>query len=46
MGTANGLAPSASAPFRNLGALLADTPFDRNGTARVAPVDLGPIEVP
>jgi hypothetical protein len=46
MGTAQDFTPSASAPFRNLGALLPDTPYDRNGTARHAPVDLGPIEVP
>jgi hypothetical protein len=46
MGAASDFAPSASAPFRNLGALLADTPYDRSGVARHAPVDLGPIEVP
>jgi hypothetical protein len=46
MGAAKDFTPSASAPFRDLGALLPATPYDRSGIARHAPVDLGPIEVP
>jgi hypothetical protein len=46
MGSATDFTPSASAPFRDLGALLPATPADRAGKARRAPVDLGPIEVP
>ena len=38
--------PTASAPFLNLGMLLAIAPFDRGGSTRVAPVDLGPFEAP
>ncbi len=38
--------PTAGAPWRDVGALLADTPNDWDGTARAAPTDLGPVEVP
>jgi hypothetical protein len=37
-------APTATAPWLNLGDLLSDVPTDRAGTARRAPVDLGPYE--
>ena len=37
-------APSTTAPWLNLGALLSAVPTDRNGAARHAPVDLGPFE--
>jgi hypothetical protein len=37
-------APTPTAPWLNLGALLTTVPTDRNGAARQAPVDLGPFE--
>jgi len=37
-------APSATAPWLNQGSLLPEVPTDRDGTARHAPVDLGPYE--
>jgi hypothetical protein len=37
-------APTASAPWLDKGNLLPDAPTDRAGTARKAPVDLGPYE--
>jgi hypothetical protein len=37
-------APTASAPWLDLGTLLPEVPTDRAGTARHAPVDLGPYE--
>jgi hypothetical protein len=36
--------PNTTAPWLNLGNLLSDVPTDRAGTARHAPVDLGPYE--
>jgi hypothetical protein len=39
-----GFAPTATAPFLNLGNLLPEVPTDRAGTLRHAPVDLGPYE--
>ena len=36
--------PSAGAPFLDRGTLLPSAPLDRAGRARVAPVDLGPLE--
>ena len=38
------LAPTATAPWLNLGNLLPEVPTDRTGKARQAPVDLGPFE--
>ncbi len=38
--------PVGSAPFKNAGPLLPDALLDRVGNERVAPVDLGPFEVP
>ncbi|MEJ2039239.1 MAG: hypothetical protein P8X55_09925, partial [Desulfosarcinaceae bacterium] len=37
--------PSALAPFLNAGELLPDTPVDRDGVMRQAPVDIGPFEL-
>jgi len=37
-------APTATAPWLNQGNLLPEVPADRDGTARKAPVDLGPYE--
>ena len=37
-------APTATAPWLNLGTLLSDVPTDRNGAVRHEPVDLGPFE--
>ena len=37
-------APTAAAPWLDLGNLLRDVPVDRAGTVRHAPVDLGPYE--
>jgi hypothetical protein len=37
-------APSASAPWLDKGNMLPEVPVDRVGTARKAPVDLGPYE--
>jgi hypothetical protein len=37
-------APSATAPWLDLGNLLPEVPIDRAGTVRKAPVDLGPYE--
>ena len=37
-------APTSTAPRLDLGNLLSDAPTDRAGTARHAPVDLGPYE--
>ena len=42
----NGFRPSPEAPFLGKGMLSPDAPADRNGRARPAEVDLGPIEVP
>jgi hypothetical protein len=39
-----GFAPTATAPFLDLGNLLPEVLADRNGTLRHAPVDLGPFE--
>jgi hypothetical protein len=36
--------PSQTAPWLNRGALLDKVPFDREGTARTDPTDLGPFE--
>ena len=38
------LAPTATAPWLDLGNLLPEVPTDRTGKARKAPVDLGPFE--
>jgi hypothetical protein len=43
---ANDFTPRATAPFLNRAALSAFAPTDRNRVRRVAPVDLGPIELP
>ena len=37
-------APTATAPWLNLGNLVPEVPTDRAGTPRHAPVDLGPYE--
>ncbi len=37
-------APTATAPWLDQGNLLSQVPIDRDGTARTAPVDLGPYE--
>jgi hypothetical protein len=37
-------APAAGAPWLDKGNLLSEVPVDREGTARKAPVDLGPYE--
>ena len=37
-------APTSTAPWLNLGALLGTAPTDRDGATRHAPVDLGPFE--
>jgi hypothetical protein len=37
-------APTTTAPWLNLGALLSVVPTDRDGAVRHAPVDLGPFE--
>jgi hypothetical protein len=37
-------APTATAPWLDLGNLLPEVPTDRTGKARQAPVDLGPFE--
>jgi len=37
-------APTATAPWLDLGNLLPEVPTDRDGAARHAPVDLGPFE--
>ena len=42
----NDFSPTAAAPFRGTGKLLADAPLDRNGAPRSGKVDLGPIRVP
>ena len=39
-----GFRPTATAPWLNLGELLADAPTDIEGDERTAPVDLGPYE--
>ncbi|MGD9785888.1 MAG: hypothetical protein AB7E80_00845 [Hyphomicrobiaceae bacterium] len=41
-----GFAPTASAPFLDVGAFLADAPTDRSGARRGARSDLGPFELP
>lgn len=42
----DGFAPNAGAPFLDKGKATPDVPSDRFGTARRAPSDPGPIEVP
>ncbi len=44
-GSPNDFTPTADSPAIGAGKLLADSPADRNGTARSGDVDLGPIEV-
>ncbi|WP_439541151.1 right-handed parallel beta-helix repeat-containing protein [Hyphomicrobium sp.] len=44
-GSPNDFTPTADSPALGAGKLLADSPADRNGTARAGDVDLGPIEV-
>lgn len=42
--TADDFKPVSGAPFLDKGALLPDVPYDREGTLRVSPVDIGPYE--